>query len=129
MPTVIQHEPVTAQPMNSQEQRELVRTPNASVEVVPWRAWCRSNVAIALGEGMAYHAAITRVLRTHHLAGEEVCQRVEICVDKWTRTRWVRAEKAMEPNELRLYPIAPKTRGYLVHSDHPFRATFYGGSL
>ena len=62
-------------------------------------------------------------LRTHHLAVEEVCQRVEICVDKRTGKRWVRAEKAMEPNELIFYPIAPKARGYLVHSDHPFRAT------
>ena len=124
LPKIIQYDPETTQPMNSQEQREVVRTPNASVEVVPWRAWCRSNVAIALGEDMAYQAAITMVLRAHHLAVEEVCQCVEICVDKRTGKRWVRAEKAMEPNELRLHPIAPKTRGYLVHNDHPFRATF-----
>ena len=68
LPKVIQYDPVAAQPMNSQEQREVVRTQNASVEVVPWRAWCRSNVAIALGEDMAYQAAITMVLRAHHLA-------------------------------------------------------------
>jgi hypothetical protein len=34
LPKVIQYEPVTAQPMNSQEQREVACTPNASVEVV-----------------------------------------------------------------------------------------------
>ena len=33
----------------------------------------------------------------------------------------------MKPNELRLYPIAPRTRGYLAHSDHPFRAAFTVG--
>ena len=87
LPTFIQYDPEAAQPMNSQEQREVVRTPNASVEVVPWRAWCRSNVAIALGEDMAYQAAITMVLRTHHFAAEEVCQCVEICVDRRTGKR------------------------------------------
>ena len=33
----------------------------------------------------------------------------------------------MKPNELRLYPVAPKPRGYLAHNDHPLRATFTVG--
>ena len=87
LPKIIQYDPETAQPMNSQEQRKLVRTPNASVEVAPWRAWCRPNVAIALGEDTAYQAAITMVLRTHHLSGDEMSQREELCVhnETWKR--------------------------------------------
>ena len=129
MPTIIQYDLEAAQPMNSQEQRGLVRASNASVEVAPWRAWCRSNVAIALGEDMAYQAAITMVLRTHHLAAEEVCQREEICVDKRTGKRWVRAEKAMKPNELRLHPNRAQDERVFGPQRSPVSRDLYGGSL
>ena len=64
------------------------------------------------------------VLRAHHISGAEEKQCVELCVDEETGKRWVRVEKAIEAKALRLFPGAPKARGFLANSEHPHRATF-----
>ena len=79
---------------------------------------------MALGEDMASQAAITMVLRAHHISGREANQCVQICFDAETGKRWVRAQKAMEPEKLYLFPGAPRARGFLTTSDDPYRATF-----
>ena len=91
--------------------------------MVPWKAWCASEVAQHIGKDAAYQAAMTVVLRGHHQAGDAQKEDVELCVDE-EKTRWVRAEKALEPNALRLFPCAPKAPRFLAHSDHHHRATF-----
>ena len=116
MPTVIEYDPVTAQPLTSQIEREE-GPKHTSVEVVPWKAWCVSKTALALGEEIAYTAAITMVLRAHHISAAETNHTVQICLDVETGKRWVRAQKAIEPEQLRLFPGAPRAAGVL----HPKR--------
>jgi hypothetical protein len=110
--------------VTSQIEREEGPTQTTSVEVVPWKAWCASRTALALGEDMAYKAAITMVLRAHHISGAETNQSVQICLDVETGKRWVRAQKAIEPEQLRLFPGAPRAAGFTTQSDNPCRATF-----
>ena len=124
MPKVIEYDPATAQPVTSQIEREEGPKQTTSVEVVPWKAWCVSKTALALGEDMAYQAAITMVLRAHHISGAETNQRVQICLDVETGKRWARAQKGMKPEVLRLFPGAPRARGFSTNSDNPYRATF-----
>ena len=123
MPKVLEYDPVTGKPTTQQDERQAAGQAAISVEVVPWKAWCATEVANRLGLDAAYQAAITMVLRAHHVSGAEQKQDVELCVDA-ERKRWVRAEKAFELNSLRLYPCAPKGLRLLAHSDHPHRATF-----
>ena len=123
MPKVLVYDPVTGKPTTQQDERQAAGKEAISVEVVPWKAWCATEVANRLGLDAAYQAAITMVLRAHHVSGAEQKQDVELCVDA-ERKRWVRAEKAFELKSLRLYPCAPKGLRLLAHSDHPHRATF-----
>ena len=123
LPKVIEYDPVTAQPLTSQIEREE-GPKHTSVEVVPWKAWCVSKTALALGEEIAYKAAITMVLRAHHISAAETNQNVQICLDVETGKRWVRAQKAIEPEQLRLFPGAPRAAGFCTQSDNPCRATF-----
>ena len=95
-----------------------------SVEVVPWQAWCASAEAQCLGEETAYQSAILMVLRAHHVSDKEKEQQVDVCVEGKRRHVFVRAAQDFEAEQMRLFPGAPKTKGFLRHSEHPHRATF-----
>ena len=82
LPTVIEYDPVAAQPLTSQIERE--EGPKHTVEVVPWKAWCASKTALALGEYMAYQAAITMVLVRTTSRG---LRRTNACRFVWTWRR------------------------------------------
>jgi len=92
---------------------------------VPWKAWRASKTALAPGEDTAYQAAITMVLRAHHISGTETNQCMQICLDVEMGKRWGRAQKGMRPEVLRLFPGAPRARGFSTNSDNPYRATFH----
>ena len=111
LPTVIQYDPVTGQPVNSQIERVDGRKQIASIEVVPWAAWFAPQAAMALGDDLAHQGVVTMVFRAHHISGRETNQCVQICLDAETGKRWVRAQKAMELEQLYVFPGAPRREG------------------
>ena len=71
---------------------------------------------------MAYQAAITMVLRAHHISGAETNQCVHSCLGVETGKRWARAQKGMRPEMLRVFLVAPRTRGFSTNSERPYQA-------
>ena len=123
LPRVLEYDTAKEQPITKQEERDKGDKAHASVAVVPWKAWAKTESAQGLDKHAANHAAITLVLRAHHTSLLHQQQAVELVVDSDNK-RYARAEGDVEEGALKLYPCAPKGARFHSKSDHPGRATF-----
>lgn len=123
LPRVIEYDAETGKPTTKQDERAKGSKDKASVEVVPWKEWAKTERAQNLDKDAAAHAAICLVLRAHHVSMASQRQAVEIVVDSDNK-KYARAECALKKGSLKLYPCAPKQSKFLSKSDHPGRAVF-----
>ena len=80
-PKLLEFDVSTGTLLNAQQEKQIAQKKKVQFQL-PWRAWCKSDATLRLGEQKADEDAITMVLRLLHKEGRTTNEYIDVIFDE-----------------------------------------------